>query len=151
MTCCLLSLAFVSCKKKEQPKLLMDFTIEITDVTAINARLAIDGKGSAPSLVRYMAPVPKTEMSAEINMDDAEAVKGFISQNGVAINLPYSSLLRDLTPETAYVVGVIAFDAQMDAYSYKTATFTMKDLASMFEDTVGDPSNAGNLTENVLK
>lgn len=151
MTCCLLSLAFISCKKKEQPKLSMDFTIEVTDVTAINARLAIDGKGDAPALVRYMAPIPEAEISAEISMDDAEAVKSFVSRNGVAIDLPYSSLLLDLTPETTYVVGVVAFDARMNAYSYKTATFTMKDLASMFEDTVGDPSDAGNLTENILK
>lgn len=151
MICCFMSLALVSCKKKEQPQRSMVFTIDVTDVTAINARLAIDGKGDAPSLVRYMAPVPESEMLSEIDMADAKAVKAYLSRNGEAITLPYSDLLQNLAPEMTYVVGVVAFDADMDAYSYKTATFTMKDLASMFEETVGDPSNAGNLTENVLK
>ena len=151
MTCCCLSLAFISCKKKEQPKPTMDLTIEVTDVTAINARLAIDGTGDTPSLVRYMAPGLAEDMYAAIDTADVEAVKGYISQNGVAIDLPYTEVLTELTPEATYVVGVIAFDEQMNAFGYDVETFTMKDLASMFEETLGDPSNAGNLTENILK
>lgn len=151
MLCCCLSLASVACKKSDKAALSTDFSVEVTDVTAINARLAIDATGDQPYLVRYMAPVPEADVKAEINMDDAAALKTFISQNGAAIELPYSSVLLDLTPETTYVVGVIAIDSQMNVYACKTANFTMKDLASQFENTLGDPSNAGELTENTLK
>lgn len=123
----------------------------MTDITAINARLAIDATGDKPSLVRYMAPVPEAEVKAAISMDDAEALKAYISKNGTAIELPYSSVLTELTPEMTYLVGIIAIDEQMNVYQYKTATFTMKDLASQFENTLGDPSNAGELTENIIK
>ena len=150
MLCCL-SLAFFSCGKTDKPTLSTDFTVEVTDITAINARLAIDLTGDKPSLVRYMAPVPEAEVKAAINMEDAEALKAYISKNGTAIELPYSTVLTELTPEMTYLVGIIAIDDQMNVYQYKTATFTMKDLASQFENTLGDPSNAGELTENIIK
>lgn len=151
MLCFCFSLAFVSCKKSDKVSLSTNFTVEVTDITAINARLAIGATGDKPALVRYMAPVPEADVKAEINIDDAKALKAYISRNGSAIELPYSAVLLDLTPETTYVVGVIAIDAQMNVYAYKTASFTMKDLASQFENTLGDPSNAGELTENTLK
>lgn len=150
MLCCL-SLAFLACGKTDKPTLSTEFTVEVTDITAINARLAIDATGDKPSLVRYMAPVPEAEVKAAISMDDAEALKAYISKNGTAIELPYSSVLTELTPEMTYLVGIIAIDEQMNVYQYKTATFTMKDLASQFENTLGDPSNAGELTENIIK
>lgn len=150
MLCCL-SLAFLACGKTDKPTLSTEFTVEVTDITAINARLAIDATGDKPSLVRYMAPVPEAEVKAAISMDDAEALKAYISKNGTAIELPYSSVLTELTPEMTYLVGIIAIDEQMNVYQYKTATFTMKDLASQFENTLGDPSSAGELTENIIK
>ena len=150
MLCCL-SLAFLACGKTDKPTLSTEFTVEVTDITAINARLAIDATGDKPSLVRYMAPVPEAEVKAAISMDDAEALKAYISENGTAIELPYSSVLTELTPEMTYLVGIIAIDEQMNVYQYKTATFTMKDLASQFENTLGDPSSAGELTENIIK
>lgn len=151
MLCCCLSLAFSSCKKSSGPELSTDFSIEVADITAVNARLSIDATGDQPSLVRYMAPKPEDQVKSEINMADESAMKSFISKNGIAIQLPYSAILQNLAPETTYVVGVIAIDEQMNVYSYKTATFTMKDLASQFENTLGNPSNAGELTENIIK
>ena len=151
ITLCCLLLAFSSCKKSSGPKLSTDFSIEITDITAVNARLAIDAIGDNPSLIRYMAPIPEDHVKSEVNMTNESAMKSFISKNGSAIQLPYSAILQDLAPETTYVVGVIAIDAQMNIYSYKTASFTMKDLASQFENTLGNPSNAGDLTENTLQ
>ena len=74
MLCCL-SLAFLACGKTDKPTLSTEFTVEVTDITAINARLAIDATGDKPSLVRYMAPVPEAEVKAAISMDDAEALK----------------------------------------------------------------------------
>ena len=151
MLCCCLSIFGSSCQKNEKTPLSTDFSIEVTDITAINARLSIGATGDTPSLVRYMAPVSEAELKSNVNVDDAEALKSYISRKGTAIELPYSSVLLDLNPETTYMVGVIAIDEDMDVYAYKTATFTMKDLNSMFENTLGDPSNAGELKENILK
>ncbi len=148
---CCISLALASCKKNNDTTLSTELSIAVTDITAINARLAIESTGDVPSLVRYMEPIPEADVVSGVDTTNTEALKDFISKNGAAIELPYSAVLLDLAPETKYVVGVVAIDADMNMYAYKTETFTMKDLASMFENTLGDPSNAGELTENTLK
>ena len=149
--CSLLLLGMMSCKKTEAEPEKADFTVEVSNVTAINARLQIDCKGNVPSLVRYMAPTPKETVASEVDMNDPQALKAYLSKSGEAIILPYSSVLLDLVPEMTYVVGVVAINENMEVYDYHTETFTMKDLASMFENTLGDPSNAGNLSGNTLK
>ena len=149
--CSILLLGMISCNKQEAAQEKADFTIEVSNVTAINARLQIDCKGNVPALVRYMAPKPEATVSSEVNMNDTQALKAYVSKNGEAITLPYSSVLLDLTPETTYVVGVVAINENMEVYDCHVEKFTMKDLASMFENTLGDPSNAGNLSGNTLK
>ena len=78
-------------------------------------------------------------------------MKAYVSKNGQAIDLPYSIVLLDLAAETTYVVGVVAVNEKMELYDYSVETFTTKDLASMFDNVLGDPSNSGELTENTLK
>lgn len=151
LTCSILLFCVISCKKQPAASVTADFSIEVTNVTAINARLQIDCKGNVPALVRYMAPVPEATVASEVNMKDAQAMRAYVSKNGEAITLPYSSVLLDLTPEMTYVVGVVAINENMEVYDCLVETFTMKDLASMFENTLGDPSNAGNLSGNTLK
>lgn len=147
------ALLATSCKKAGEPvKLSYDFTIDVTDVTAVNALLSLSGSGDEPALVRYMAPVLESEVLQNVgSMDNEQSLKEYVSRNGSAIKLPYSGVLKDLNPETSYVVGVVAYDANMDAYSFETTTFTTKDMASMTDTSVGDPSDAGHLTENVLQ
>lgn len=149
--CSILLLGMISCNKQETVQEKADFTIEVSNVTAINARLQIDCAGTAPALVRYMAPMPKETVASGVNMENQEALKAYVSKNGEAVKLPYSSVLLDLTPETTYVVGVVAINEKMEVYDCLVETFTTKDLASMFENTLGDPSNAGNLSGNTLK
>ena len=149
--CCLLLLGIISCNKQQATQEKADFTIEVTNVTAINAKVQIDCKGKAPALVRYMAPVPQETVEAEINMKDSKALSSYISKNGQAIVLPYSEVLSDLASETTYVVGVVAINENMELYDHFVETFSTKSLASMFENVIGDPSNAGELTENILK
>lgn len=149
--CSILLLSMMSCNKQEAAQEKADFTIEVSNVTAINARLQIDCAGTAPALVRYMAPTPKETVASAVNMDDQEALKAYVSKNGEAITVPFSTVLLDLTPEMTYVVGVVAISEDMEVYECLTETFTMKDLASMFENVLGDPSNAGNLSGNTLK
>lgn len=149
--CSILLLSMMSCNKQEAAQEKADFTIEVSNVTAINARLQIDCAGTAPALVRYMAPTPKETVASAVNMDDQEALKAYVSKNGEAIKLPYSSVLLDLASETTYVLGVVAVNDNMEVYDFLVETFTTKDLASMFENVLGDPSNAGNLSGNTLK
>lgn len=149
--CCLLLLGMISCKKQSAAPAKADFSIEVSNVTAINARLQIDCKGKIPALVRYMAPVPEAIVASEVDMNDAKAMKDYLSKNGEAIELPYSAVLLDLAAETTYVVGVVAVNENMELYDFLVETFTTKDLASMFDNVLGDPSNSGELTENTLK
>lgn len=139
-----------SCKKQEAPKTI-EFTFQVTDVTAINAKLTIDATGTTPALVRYLAPVPETDVIAVTgSLDNVDKIRGFISENGSAINLPFSTLLKDLNTETKYVIGVVAFDENMDAFGHRVETFTTLDMSSLTDRAVGEPSGAGNLVENVL-
>lgn len=149
--CCLLLLGMASCNKPTAAPETAGFSIEVSNVTAINARLQIDCSGKTPALVRYMAPIPEATVSAEVNINDAQAMKAYVSKNGQAIDLPYSTVLLDLAAETTYVVGVVAVNEKLELYDYSVETFTTKDLASMFDNVLGDPSNSGELTENTLK
>ena len=47
--------------------------------------------------------------------------------------------------------GVAAYDSEMNVYGYSTTTFTTLDLSSITDDALGDPSDAGSLTENELE
>ena len=100
--CCLLLLGMVSCNKQQAAQEMAGFSIEVTNVTAINARLQIDCSGTTPALVRYMAPIPEATVSAEVNINDAQAMKAYVSKNGQAIDLPYSIVLLDLAAETTH-------------------------------------------------
>lgn len=137
-----------SCEKKGADPVSIDFTIELTNVAAVTAELSIDGKGTTPALVRYLAPIPMAEfLEAVVKIEDEAAVKNYISKNGAAILLPYIQVLKDLNVGTEYVVGVVAYDENMKIYGYKTASFTTK---AMDDRLVGDQSEAGSLTENIL-
>ena len=144
-------MALSSCEQQVAKKTI-EFTFHIEDVTAINAQLEISATGDEAALVRYLAPVPETEVLAVVgSLTDEAKVKEYLKNNGVAIELPYNALLKDLNTETTYVVGVVAFDENMDAFGYRVETFTTLDMSSLTDRAVGDPSNVGNLTENVLK
>ncbi len=141
-------MAVSSCEKKGSETASIEFTIEVTNVAAVTAELSIDGKGTAPALVRYLAPVSKADFLAEVaNPDDEAAVKNYISKVGTAIALPYTQVLKDLNVGTEYIIGVVAYDANMNIYGYATSSFTTKE---MDDRLVGDQSEAGNLTENIL-
>ena len=145
--------ALSSCRKDQtQPGLSIDMSIEVTDISAINAMLKISGEGDEPALIRMVSAVPKAEVIEAVgSLDNSEAVKSYISGHGEAISLPYSAVLKDLNPETAYFIGVAAYDSEMNVYGYATTTFTTLDLSSITDDALGDPSDAGSLTENELE
>ena len=147
MLCCM---SIISCKKAPVA-LSIDLTMEVTKVKAINAMLEIKATGDTPSLVRYMGPTPEAEvLDAVGSLDNESAVKSFISKNGIAIKLPYSIALMNLEPEQKYVVGVVVYDSHMNAFGYATQVFTTLDLESMTDNALGDSSNVGNMTENIL-
>lgn len=142
----------VACNKQSASGPSIDLSIKVTNVTAINAVMDVTGEGEEPALVRLVAPVHEAEVLETVgSLDNADAVKNYISSNGEAIDLPYNAILQDLDPETAYFAGVIAYNSNMDIMGYATSTFTTRDLASLAEDAVGDPSDAGSLDENELK
>lgn len=144
-------LAVSSCKKTPVADKSVELSMKVTDVKAINAKIEISADGEA-ALIRYLAPVQESVVLESVpNLDDSEAMKTYIARNGEAIKVPYNALLKDLQPETVYVVGTVAYDDKMTAVGYKMATFTTLDMASMFEDSLGDPSDAGSLTENIIK
>ena len=149
--CCLLLLGMVSCNKQQAAQEKAGFSIEVTNVTAINAKVQIDCKEKTPALVRYMAPVPQEIVAAEVDMNNSDAMASYVSKNGQAVEIPFSTVLIDLASETTYVLGVVAVNENMELYDCLVETFTTKDLASMFEEVLGDPSNAGNLSGNTLK
>jgi hypothetical protein len=122
------------------------FTIEVSNIRAVLAVVDITLDKPA-ELVRFLAPMPKADFDAAVNASDAEAVKSYISQNGEAIECPFNKALTNLTNGTEYVIGVVAYDVNMNIFSYKTATFT-----TLVEDdrVVGDESSAGSLKENTL-
>ena len=105
-----------SCRKAQsQPGLSIDMSIEVTDISAINAMLKISGEGDEPALIRMVSAVPEAEVMETVgSLDNSEAVKSYISGNGDAISLPYSAVLKDLSPETAYFIGVAAYDSEMN-------------------------------------
>ena len=104
----------------------------MTDISAINAMLKISGEGDEPALIRMVSAVPEAEVMETVgSLDNSEAVKSYISGNGDAISLPYSAVLKDLSPETAYFIGVAAYDSEMNVYGYSTTTFTTLDLSSI--------------------
>ena len=120
--------------------------IEVSNIRAVLAVVDITLDKPA-ELVRFLAPMPKAEFDAAVNAADAEAVKLYISQNGEGIECPFNKVLTGLTNGTEYVVGVVAYDANMNIFAYQTAAFT-----TLVEDdrVVGDDSSAGSLKENTL-
>ena len=139
-----------SCTKPSEQK-EFKFTIGVTEITAVNAVLDINGEGDAPSLVRYLAPVPVDELLQSVtSLEDVAAVKAYVSKNGKAVNLPYHAILKGLNTETSYLVGAVAYDADMNDIGFKAVTFSTKDMASLTDSAVGEPSGAGSLTENIL-
>ena len=141
-----------SCKKQSEPKVSAELSVEITDIKAVSARLSITCEKGNPTLVRYLAPTLKSDVIAATgSVENKTAVETFITRNGNAIALPYNVLLKDLMPETEYVVGVAAFDSSMKVIASEVKVFTTLDLNSMFDESLGDPSGAGDLTENIIK
>ena len=143
--CSLMGLS--SCNKPDDSKEQASaFTIEVSNIRAVLAVVDITLDKSA-ELVRFLAPMPKADFDAAVNASDAEAVKSYISQNGEAIECPFNKVLTGLTNGTEYVIGVVAYDVNMNIFSYKTTTFS-----TLAEDdrVVGDESSAGSLKENTL-
>lgn len=122
------------------------FTIEVSNIRAVLAMVDITLDQEA-ELVRFLAPMTKADFDAAVNSSDVEAVKTYISQNGEPIACPFNKVLKDLTKGTEYIIGVVAYDVDMNIFAYKTATFT-----TLVDDdrVVGDESSAGSLTENKL-
>ena len=141
-----------SCKKQSEPTVSAKLSVEITDIKDVSAKLSIICEKGDPTLVRYLAPTLKSDVIAAAgSMGNKAAVETFITRNGNAVTLPYNVLLKDLMPETEYVVGVVAFNSSMKVIASEVKEFTTLDMNSMFEESLGDPSGAGDLTENIIK
>lgn len=121
-------------------------TIEVSNIRAVLAMVDITLTKEA-ELVRFLAPMPKAELAALVNLNDEAALKQYISQNGEPIDVPFNKVLKDLANGTEYIIGVVAFDANMDMFAFNTATFTTLETD---DRVVGDGSSAGSLTENKL-
>lgn len=143
--CSLMSLS--SCGKPSTPATPASaFTIEVSNIRAALAVVDITIDKEA-ELIRFLAPMPKADFDAAVNSKDEKAVKDFISQNGEAIECPFNKILKDLVNGTEYIIGVVAYDVDMNMFSYQTATFTTLETD---DRVVGDESSAGDLTENKL-
>ena len=138
-----------SCEK--QPKTpkekAVEFTIEVSDIAIQTATISVTATGE-PTLVRMVDATPLSSVLAEVgSLDDADAVNGWITRNGSAIVLPYSSAAKDLDPSTEYFVGVVAYNKNMDIVASKTATFTTLETGAI---VIGGGSGAGSVNENTL-
>lgn len=141
-------MSLTSCEKKPstQNGPASAFTIEVSNIRAVLAVVDITLDKEA-ELVRFLAPMPKADFEAAVNSSDVNAVKEFISQNGEAIECPFNKIMKDLTNGTEYIVGVVAYDVDMNIFSYATTTFTTLETD---DRVVGDESSAGDLTQNQL-
>lgn len=122
------------------------FKIEVSNIRAFLAVVDITIDKEA-ELIRFLAPMPKADFDAAVNSSDENAVKQFISQNGEAIECPFNKIMKDLVNGTEYVIGVVAYDADMNIFSYLTTTFTTLETD---DRVVGDESSAGDLIQNKL-
>ena len=143
--CSLMSLS--SCSKPDDGAQAATFEIEVSNIRATLAVVDINLEKKA-ELVRFLNPMPKAEFEAAVgNTSDAATVKSFISENGEPIDLPFNKILTPLEKGTEYVIGVVAYDANMNLFAYKTVTFSTLESD---DRVVGDPSAPGSLTENIL-
>ena len=143
--CSLMSIS--SCSKSSQEAPAIEFSIEVSNIRAVLAVVDINLDQKA-ELVRFLAPMTKADFEAAVgNPNDGAAVKNYISQNGEPIALPFQKVLTNLQNGTEYVIGVVAYDADMNMFAFKTVTFSTLETD---DRVVGDPSAPGNLTENIL-
>lgn len=128
-------------KPKEDPK--PEIQIAVTEIGSRNATVTVKTAGPAPALVRLTDAILKEEFPS-----DESTLPDFLKTNGSAVSVPYTSALKDLFPSTAYVIGAISFDGNMDVLTWNTVEFRTEDLGT---STIGDPSDAGTVTENELE
>lgn len=137
-----------ACEKGEEPE---KYGIEITvsEISTQNVTVSVSTTGPAAYLVRMTKPVPKDEFLSKVeSMDNETKVIAYINKYSSAITVPYTSAIKELSPEVDYVIGVLSYDSDLNPLAWKLAEFT---TAKLGDTLVGDSSGAGSVTDNVLE
>lgn len=145
--CAMLPL-LAACEKGAAPE-KHDVEITVSEISTQNATATVTTSGPAAFLVRMTNAVPKDEFLSKVeSLDNETKIIAYINKYGSAITVPYTSAIKELNPETDYVIGVLSYDADLNPLAWKLAEFT---TAKVGDTVVGDSSSAGSVTDNELK
>ena len=145
--CAMLPLA-VACEKGEEPE-KSGIEITVSEISTQNATVSVSTSGPAAYLVRMTNAVPKEEFLAKVeSMDNETRIIAYINKYSSAITIPYTSAIKELNPETDYVIGVLSYDTDLNPLAWKLAEFTTSKVG---DTLVGDSSGAGSVTDNELE
>ena len=138
----------VACKKSETPEKAA-IHIAVSEVSTQNANLSVTTQGPKPYLVRMTAPVLKEEFLSKVETmyNDARIIS-YANKYGFAITVPYTTIVKDLNPDSDYVVAAISYNDNLDAMAWNVVEFKTTQVGSVI---VGDASGAGSITENELE
>jgi len=141
--------AFVAaCDKPAEEKASTKLSVNVSEISIQTASVTASSEGTEPVLVRMIGATPLEDVISEVSsMDNESKVKAFLTKYGTAVELPYEAVLKDLAPDTEYVIGLIGFDKNMDAVAFAVTTFRTNVFGSV---TTGDPSGAGIVKENTI-
>lgn len=141
--------SIAGCGKMDDGGSSSGLRIAISDVKAQTFLLSVSSQSKQePALVRMIEAIPLEVILKDVkSLENTEMLKTYLTRNGKAVNLPFETLVKDLSPKTEYVVGAVAFNDAMDVISFAVETVTTKAFG---ETTVGDPSGAGSLVINNL-
>ena len=139
---------FVACKKNDTPEKAV-VSIAVSGVSTQNANLSVTTEGPTPYLVRMTAPVLKEEFLSKVEtMYNDTRIVAYANKYGFAIVVPYTTIVKDLDPDSDYVIAAISYDKNLDAMAWKVVEFKTTQVGSV---VVGDASGAGSVTENELE
>lgn len=137
-----------ACDKPAKEEAKTTLSVSVSGISIQTASVSASAEGAAPSLVRMIGATLLDDMLSEVaSLDDEAKVKAFLTKYGSAVELPYESVLKDLAPDSEYVVGLISFNKNMDPTAFAVTTFRTDVFGSV---TTGDPSGAGTVKENIL-
>lgn len=138
-----------SCQKPSGSTQTTTLKIEFSDIATQTLTVSVTFEGDEPALVRMIPATRLDEVMQSVkDIKDEAAAKAYLTKNGLATVLPYKAVTKDLTPDTEYVVGAVAFNDNMDPIAVAMETFRTQVFGST---TVGDASGAGSVTSNELE
>lgn len=145
---CAVQMMFMACQKNETA-VKASIDVAVSEVSTQNANVSVTTEGPKPYLVRMTSPVLKEEFLSKVEaMTNETKIVAYANKYGVAVNVPYTSIVKDLNPDQDYVIAVISYNENLDAMAWDVVEFTTTPVGSV---VVGDASGAGSVTENELE